>query len=80
MEKKLDIPALSYFLSGNPFVGSCRKDFRYRIAYTDDKLCSCVWTEDVCFELAQPVNEETFPATPEGLSACVDWLAQLAGV
>ena len=80
LEKKLDIPALSYFLSGNPFVGSCRGDFRYRIAHVDDKLSCCVWEKDVCYELAEPTHEESFPATAEGLTACIDWLAELAGV
>lgn len=80
LEKKLDIPALSYFLSGNPFVGSCRGDFRYRIAHVEDKLTCCVWEKDVCYELAEPTHEESFPATAEGLTACIDWLAALAGV
>lgn len=80
LEKKLDIPALSYFLSGNPFVGSCRNDFRYRIAHVEDKLSCCVWEKDVCFELAEPTYEDSFPATAEGLTACIDWLAGLAGV
>ncbi len=78
MEKQLDVPALSYFEQGNVFTGSCRKDFRYRIAKQEDSLSAWIWYADVCFEKAGDSEELTFPLTSEGLSECAEKIAGYA--
>lgn len=76
-EKQLDIPVLSFFEQGNVFTGSCRTDFRYRIAKADDMLLVNIWRVDVCFGLAD-TEDYTFPVTDDGLQACIAQIAACA--
>lgn len=76
-EKPLDVPVLSFFEQGNVFTGSCRDNFRYRIAKQEDALVANIWHKDVCFGLTD-MEEYTFSMTDEGLSACIVKIAACA--
>lgn len=76
-EKQLDVPVLSFFEQGNVFTGSCRADFRYRIAKQEDTLIVNIWYKDVCFGLTD-AKEYEFPLTDDGLSACIAKIAACA--
>lgn len=71
----LDIPAFSYFEQNNPYTGSLRADFRFRVAQKDDMLSAAVWHQDICFEMADDKVEQSFPLTEEGLQAAVEWIS-----
>ncbi|MGN0571472.1 MAG: hypothetical protein ACI4K9_04765 [Candidatus Fimenecus sp.] len=73
----LDIPALSYFEQGNAFAGSLRKDFRFRVVRADDTLSVAVWNADICFELAENKQEQSFALTDDGLRSAGDWILSL---
>lgn len=70
----LDLPEISYFEQGNAFVGSLRNDFRFRVAKAEDGLLASVWYEDICFELTESKEEQTFPLTDAGLKESADWI------
>lgn len=71
----LDIPAFSYFEQNNPFAGSLRADFRFRVARQEDALSAAVWHRDICFEMADDKVEQRFPLTEEGLQSAVEWIS-----
>ncbi|MGN0519318.1 MAG: hypothetical protein ACI4LB_01120 [Candidatus Fimenecus sp.] len=74
---ELDLPALSYFEQKNAFTGSLRKDFRFRVVRAEDMLTAAVWHTDICFELAENKEEQSFPLTDEGLQSVADWILSL---
>lgn len=74
--QKPDVPALPFFESGNVYTGSIRQSYRFRIAKEENGLTVAFWTQDVCYECAKDVQTAQFPLSKEGLSACVDWIAE----
>lgn len=79
MENTLGIPALSYFESGNPFTGSLRSTFRFRLAKKENSLAAAVWYTDLCYEKAENKEEQIFDLSLEGLSACIGWIESKSG-
>lgn len=72
----LDLPEISYFEQKNTFTGSLKVDFRFRIARgEDDTLSAAVWREDICFELAENKEEQSFPMSSEGLQKITEWIS-----
>ncbi len=74
MENNLGIPALSYFESGNPFTGSLRNTFRFRLAKQESTLQAAVWYTDLCYEKAKNREEQAFELSAEGMSDCIAWI------
>lgn len=72
---ELDIPVFSYFEQGNPYAGSLRADFRFRVAKQEDTLSAAVWHQDICFEMADDKVEQSFPLNEDGLQAAVKWIS-----
>ena len=72
-----DFPEISYFFqkdTNNTYTGSDGDNFRYRLAREDDKLKASVWYEDICFELAQIVENEFFGDTNDELTKAIEWI------
>ena len=78
MEHAFDFLTLDFFTRAATFPGSLGT-FRYRFQRTgwmgDGEIQAWVY-ENVCFELAEHPETETFPWTEEGVAALKDWLGQ----
>lgn len=78
MEHAFDFLTLDFFTRAATFPGSLGT-FRYRFQRTgwmgDGEIQVWVY-ENVCFELAEHPETETFPWTEEGISALKTWLTQ----
>ena len=78
METAFDFLNADFFLRASVYSASLGA-FRYRFAPEGQKGEGAVraWVyENVCFELAQDVEAETFPWTEEGVEALKTWLRQ----
>lgn len=73
----LYLPEISYFEQKNAFTGSLKDDFRFRVWREEDMLSAAVWHEDICFELAENKEEQSFPLTNDGLNNVADWILSL---
>ena len=73
----LDLPEISYFEQKNAFTGSLKEDFRFRVCREEDMLSAAVWHEDICFELADNKEGQSFPLTNDGLKSAAAWILSL---
>ncbi len=69
-----DIPAFSYFQSGNPYYGS-HGTLSYRII-PEDEIRIQVWHSKLCGDLAEIEAETTYPMTEDGMREGVHWLEE----
>ena len=79
------IPTLLAFANDNTFTGSCSK-MRFRLVPNvvkitpkevefDQSSIKCeIWRGDLCYELSQVEQENTFPMSEEGRAALKAWL------
>ncbi len=78
MDSAFEFLTLDFFTRASVFPGSLGT-FRYRFQRTgwmgDGQLQAWVY-ENVCFELAEDVETETFPWTEEGVAALKAWLCR----
>lgn len=69
-----DFPEISYFTQGNTFTGSEGNNFRYRLTLEEDKIKASVWFVDLCYELAEDIQDSFFDSTNEGLIKAIEWI------
>ena len=78
MENRFAFLTMDFFTRASVFPGSVGA-FRYRFQregwMETGKIQAWVY-ENVCFELAQDVETETFPWTEEGIAALRSWLSE----
>lgn len=76
MEDPFEFLTVQFFAKAVVFPGNLGT-FRYRFEHSGKKESGTiqVWVyEDICFELAQNIETETFPWTEEGVVAIRVWL------
>lgn len=76
-----DIPEISYFLSGNIFVGSITKSpklnettFNYKITPKDEQLIVEVWYGMYCIGLSNVEITKYFPLSEDGITEMINWI------
>lgn len=75
------IPTLHYYNLGDTYTGAC-DGMRYRIAMQKSEegkqLTGAVWPEPFCYDKTADERKTTalFDYSPEGLTACIDWVAE----
>lgn len=78
MSDAFDFLTMDFFTRASVFPGSLGT-FRYRFQRTgwmgDGEIQAWAY-ENVCFELAESKETETFPWTEEGVAALKEWLGQ----
>ncbi len=62
-----------WFRRAHVYTGSIG-DFRYRFAQVGEEALKASVYSRVCYELADDVEEETFPWTDEGVKALQAWV------
>lgn len=83
MEHRIFLPTLPHWQFGNNWSGSAGK-LRFFITTSDredgqgKQMLAEVWDQDVCRELAQVLETQTFPCTQEGLETMRTWLEERA--
>ena len=80
MDSSFSFLNVNFFTKASVYPGSLGT-FRYRFARTgwpgQENAAIQAWVyENVCFELAQDVETETFPWTEEGVEALRQWLTE----
>lgn len=76
-----DIPEISFFNSGNIYIGSITKSpkvsettFNYKITPKDNMLNIEVWYGMYCIGLSDIEITKQFPLDENGLQEMVDWI------
>ena len=83
MDHTIFLPTLPHWQFGNNWSGSAGR-LRFFITTSDredgqgKEMLAEVWDRDVCRELAQILEERTFPCTQEGLDGLRAWLEERA--
>lgn len=82
--KKIDwhdpglIPQVLYFRNGALYTGSVtesgRKEFRYRLSPSEDKIRAEVWYGPFCYEKSEIADQAEFAMDQQGRSDALDWL------
>ena len=65
-----DIPEVSWFTEGNPFIGS-ENTFNFRIKPDDDKLRASIWYGMKCSELSEMCADYEEDKSAEGHEALI---------
>lgn len=79
VRNQFDIPDVFYFESKNCYTGSKGK-LRFRIDVKDGALICVVWRKDICFELAEIEQTESFSLDADGYQQMIDFLDQAVAV
>ena len=81
IELKKDIPEISYFKSGNIYIGSINKaprinetTFNYKITPKDDIIEVEIWFGMYCIGLSSVEIKRDFPLSEDGINQMIAWI------
>jgi len=86
IELKKDIPEISYFKSGNIYIGSINKapklnetTFNYKITPQNDIIEVEIWFGMYCIGLSTVEIKREFPLSEDGINQMISWINEESG-
>lgn len=81
IELKKDIPEISYFKSGNIYIGSINKapklnetTFNYKITPQSENIEVEIWFGMYCIGLSTVEIKREFPLSEDGINQMISWI------